>query len=152
MEKVTLYKTAIGGLLLLNLILVSFLWLGRPGAKRGNLQSAVEGFEMTKSQNEEFLTSVDLHQTTIRQLEEEQRELVRSYFDQLKSDTVANFEQPPAALLNLEQRKIGRTYRHFLDLKKILNPEQLEYYPTFLDSALRMILDKSKKKPPPRRK
>ncbi|TXF86295.1 hypothetical protein FUA23_19440 [Neolewinella aurantiaca] len=151
MEKVTLYKFTIAGLLLLNLILVAFLWFGRPSAQFGP-GTFEEPFGLNEQQKSEFFESVEKHKAITQQVNMNQREILKNYFGALKDPTVFTSQPVPPEIISLEEQKIQSTYDHFLAVKNILTPEQLSEYPGFIDHVIRQVLKRGQQKPKPGRR
>jgi hypothetical protein len=151
MEKVTLYKISIGGLLLLNFVLVAFLWFGRPNPEQPPLR-AVERFDLSQEQNDQFFKSVEAHQADLQRIREEQRGMLRDYFEALKVPTNNTSIPVPPEILGLERQKIQASYDHFLEVKGLLTPKQLAEYPDFIDYVIKRVIEKNQKNLPPRRK
>lgn len=150
MEKITLYKITIGGLLLLNLVLVAFLWFGRPNAGQPPFR-ADERFDLNQEQKVQFFKSVESHQTNLQRIGGEQRDMLRDYFKTLKTPTNNTSIPVPSGFLLLEGQKIEASYDHFLEVKGILNPEQLKEYPDFIEYVIKRVVEKSQKNSPPLR-
>ncbi len=148
MEKITLYKIAIAGLVVLNLVLVFFLWAGRPRSGQAHFR-ALESFGLTQDQRESFQKSVKAHQAILQQIETAQKPILKEYFESLKVTPTASALPVPTTVLELEEQKIQATYQHFLAVKDILNPDQLGEYPAFIDFVIRQVVERKEKRPPP---
>ncbi len=146
MEKITLYKIAVGCLIVLNLILVAFLWFGRPKAQHPPFRAS-EQFEMDEAQNKLFRNSVDLHKEGMNRINREQRLLLAEYFNQLKEPASTSLPPLPKKVLELEEQKILATYRHFYEVKNMLTTEQLNEYPDFVDYVINRVIRKEERKP-----
>ncbi|MCX8210478.1 MAG: hypothetical protein OTI34_05495 [Lewinella sp.] len=150
MEKITLYRITVAGLLLLNLVLVAFLWFGRPNAGPPPFR-AVERFDLSEEQSKQFFKSAGAHRATMRQVNGEQRDVLREYFKTLKVPANNTPIPVPPEVLRLEEQKVQATYDHFLAVKGLLNPEQRNEYPSFIDYVIERVVEKGQRKPPPQR-
>ena len=149
MKSLSFYRYAAIGLLMLNLLLVGGWWLAarRPGpADRPPYHGATLGLDT--AQRTAFEELAKAHHRTIMDLQHQQQAVVRAHFDQL--ETTAAFVPAPAAAGELQRRKIDLTYRHFLEVKALLRPEQYAAFEAFRQSKLDKILagaDKRKQRP-----
>lgn len=151
MDKLRVFQIATIGLLLLNVVLLAFIFFApRPGG--GNPLRASERFGFDEAQNEQFLNLARTHQGKMREANDQQTELLQTYFLQLTTDSAESPGPLPAGVASLEADKINSTYQHFLDIKKMLRPEQQAAFPSFVRDALERILLKKDKnqRPPPK--
>ena len=149
MEKSTLYKITIGALVALNLVLVAFLWFGRPTPPLQPFH-ATERFELDDNQDKQFMASVKVHKLEMQRIDGEQRKILRDYFGTLKGPENSASTPVPPELLRLEEQKIQATYDHFLAVKGFLKPEQLGEYPAFIDFVIQRVVEKTRKNGEPR--
>jgi Spy/CpxP family protein refolding chaperone len=147
MEKLKVYQITAGVLLLLNLVLLAFIFV--PGLGRnGGPGNAIKALDMTGEQHDKFLTLAQAHSDGMREFNRDQRELLRQYFAPLATDAGKNPGPLPEGILRLEEEKIASTYQHLLEVKGILTPEQKEKFPNFVDQSLRRILGGQNKRGP----
>jgi len=151
MEKLTVYKLAALLLLVLNLGLLAFLFFG-PHTSQGAGAPALKVLQFDDQQHEAFKALAQVHRAEMRDLTDRQRALLREHFRQLSTDQAETPLPLPPDFAELEQEKIGSTYHHFIDVKKILRPEQREHFPQFVEQAVSRILLGPKKAGPGRRK
>ncbi len=149
MDKLKVFQIATVGLLLLNIVLMAFIFFSPPPRGGGKPPRAVEHFGFDEVQNEQFRKLVKVHQRQMRTTNDRQSELLQTYFLQLTTDSAATPDPLPPGVATLEQEKINSTYQHFLDIKKTLRPEQQAAFPGFIDNMLQRILLKKSKNPPP---
>ena len=153
MKPLQFYKYATWGLLLLNVLIVGFFFLGPPpnGAHRGGSgPRATELLNLDEQQNQLFLASAKSHETKMNDITKEQKALLTAYFNHLvsnapttnKNDLLTQYEQ-------LESQKIKQTYQHFSEIKNILNTEQEADFEVFINDILRFLLPDKRKNPPP---
>ena len=150
MKKLKVYQIATVGLLLLNVILLAFIiFAPRPGGNGPPLR-VMDHFGFDAAQDEQFLSLADAHRAQMRAANDQQAELLQQYFLQLISDDAANPGPLPPGIGQVEREKINSTYEHFLDIKKMLRPEQQAAFPDFVEAALgRILLKKSEGRPGP---
>lgn len=149
MDKLRVYQISTIGLLLLNVVLMAFIFFApRPG---GEPLRAVERLGLDEAQAEQFHTLAREHQLQIKTVSSQQSELLQTYFLQLTTDTADKPGPLPTGVATLEAKKINGTYQHLLDIKKILRPEQQAAFPDFVNDALKRILLKKDRKGPPRK-
>lgn len=150
MDKLRVFQIATIGLLLLNVVLMAFIFFApRPGGGASPLGPR-EDLGLDEVQHERFLTLARAHQRQMRTANDRQTELLQAYFLQLNTDSADSPGPIPPEVAVLEREKITSTYQHLLDLKKMLRPEQQAEYPAFVDAALeRILLRKSDVPPPP---
>lgn len=142
MDKLKVYQVATFSMILLNLSLLAFLFLGGPGHNRANHYSSE--LELDAEQKSQFQQLTKDHSQLVRRLNEQEVTLLEAYFQ--KAD---EFETPPsfpAEVLDIKQQKVTATFQHFQDIKSILRPEQKELFPSFINQSLERILRKRGKK------
>ncbi len=138
MESAKVYRLATYSLLALNLLLVAALIVGRPGAPREGI-NAPPSLNLNDRQAADFQVLATTHKEEMRQLTTAQGEALRTYFSGL-SDPDGAPDTLPTAVLDLERRRIEQTYRHFEEVRQLLEPEQQPGFPEFVDRALDRIL------------
>lgn len=148
MDKLKFYQYASVGLLLLNLILVTFLILGRPsdGERPGR---AFDSLNMDKAQHDAFLESAKVHVQLMTSVDDQQKKLLEAYFKTIMEPSSNVNPTFPEEVVQLEKRKIEGTYKHFQEIKTLLKEEQLADYQQFMDRMINRILPKAKKNPHP---
>lgn len=151
MTNTNFYKYLSFGLIALNLILIALLIIGRPNGQGPRPGKAPINFN--DDQHEQFLTSVDKHKAQMSTLNNNQRDLLKVYFDKLTSDNYSDIDSVTIAnILNIEKDKIESTYLHFLDVRELTDKNQKEEYEAFVEFALDRILTNSNKNRPKRKK
>lgn len=148
MSKLKVYQIATAGLLLLNVILLAFIIFAPKPDGNGPPLRVMDHFGFDTAQDEQFLALADAHKAQIKAANDQQAELLQQYFLQLTSDEATNPGPLPPGIGTLEREKINSTYEHFLDIKKMLRPEQQAAFPSFVEAALdRILLKKSEERP-----
>jgi len=146
-------------LIVMNLAVLTLLWLGRPEAggmhgppknpaeQRERLQHLLaEELGFDNSQIEQYLKLRRDHQHKMRLLQKEVREIKREMFDEvLEGDLQTELSDSLLALAQDKQAQIEHlTVLHFIDLKKLCKSEQREKLKLLMHEILRPA-------PPPRR-
>lgn len=161
MSQLTFYKYATWGLLVLNIAIVAFMFLMRPGrgprptASANNFRNEViRALDLTEDQENTFIQLAAEHGQSLRAISEEQQRLLPPYF---KSLTDSSKEIDEEAILRqfeqLERQKIEITHQHLLDVKSRLQAEQLANFDGFVDRFIdKLLLDNGRKPPPPKKR
>lgn len=150
MDKLKVYQVVAITMLLLNVGLLAFLFLGphvRGGGPGRHLVQ--EQLSLDEGQQEIFLASARQHQKRMKEIKRKQQEVLQKYFLQLTTLDASNPPAIPAVYTTLEQDKVGSTYQHLLEVKKLLRPEQEAKFPDFVRAILPRVLGSNKKPPPP---
>ncbi|MBX2844142.1 MAG: hypothetical protein KTR26_20410 [Flammeovirgaceae bacterium] len=148
--------TGIGLILMIviNVILIFLLVSGPPmKGKEGIAKVISSKLKLNNEQERLFFELAKKHRIEVNQLEEKQKELLKSYFSQLKDAEVdsAVSNNILHQLEKVEREKITVTFQHFADLKNLCKREQIIHYQGIMDDVLRVLLKEFKKKlPPPR--
>lgn len=136
MKKETLYKVAIAVLLIVNILQLIPFFLGPKPPKRNNdfKQHAIELLQLTKEQTVQFDSIAQQHRKQMNQINDNQIEITSRYFAN-PSDELLN------EISTLETLKIKTTQNHFLAVKSILNPNQIDAFHQFKMEALQTIIN-----------
>lgn len=152
MDKLKVYQVVAISLLLINVGLLVFLFLGAPKDGPLGRRPVHEMLDLDAGQNEDFFASARQHEERMKEIKSQQQEVLQKYFLQLTTPEGANPGAVPAAYTTLEQDKVGSTYQHLLEVKGLLTPEQETKFPDFVEEVLPQILGRGKRQPPPPRK
>jgi hypothetical protein len=146
MDKLSFYKYATWGLLLLNIsILVFFIVIvgpppGGPGGG-GPKGAAHEILSLDNTQWNQFETSVKEHSARLNQINNEQKVLLQPLF---MSIATKNIELKKDSLMNqiaqLEVQKIKSAYQHLEEIKVSLKKDQEAKFGTFVQTILGKVL------------
>ncbi|HAB51624.1 MAG: hypothetical protein A2315_06850 [Ignavibacteria bacterium RIFOXYB2_FULL_35_12] len=126
-------------LVILNLAMLTMLWIGKPERHAPQLnppnpieeqnrirQLLKDELNFDNQQTEQYLRIHQEHREKMRKLNDEIRKLKKQMFDEVLKD-VAKPELSDS-LLTISQNKQAEieqlTFQHFLDLKKLCKPEQ----------------------------
>jgi len=150
MKQLQFYKYAAIGLLLLNIAMMTFFFLvkSKHAHGRGLEKGAKAILQLDDTQNDAFLKLVKKHRQKMNAFNEDQKELLKPYFDSLV-DSTGSQKEVLDKVEKLERQKIESIYQHFQEIKSILRPEQLSNFEEFMNHAIKRILPGSGKKPPP---
>lgn len=155
MSKLNFYKYAAFGLLLLNLALVAFFFLTKPrhpGHPRGGPKNAKDSLQLDEQQHEAFLENAKRHTSEMEQLNDHQRTLLQTYFQQLfNQDLSVASDSLLGEFQLLEKQKIESVFQHFQAVQSILRPEQMADFESFVRRILNdALLPKKNNRPPPK--
>lgn len=148
MTQLQFYKYATWALLVINAAVLSFFLLTKPHPKgegpvgnRSLQNEAVQILQLDEEQHKVFLQLAADHIQQLISIEQEEREDLKRYFDQLLQESD---DTPHAKLLEqvrlLEGNKVKITYEHFQEIKALLRPDQQENFEHFMKKALRLLL------------
>jgi hypothetical protein len=155
MKQFQLYKYATWTLLVLNLALIAFFVFTKPqpppnrGGKKFS-EKAVDILKLDGQQQDRFLQAAKQHNQQMETINGQQQDLLKPYFNSLiNTDQQVNSDTLLQQIQQLERNKIESTYRHFQEVKSMLNSEQQAGFEEFVNHALEIILLDKKKNPPP---
>jgi len=148
MRSAQFYKYATYAMLLLNLVTLGFFFFNNTQNKRGG--RAIDTLKLDTQQHDLFMASADKHRVIIEGIGEQQKVLLKPYFKQLVNQSNRiNEDELLEKMKELESQKITATYRHFSEIKNILNENQIADFEGFIDRMLARILVETEKKPLP---
>jgi periplasmic protein CpxP/Spy len=137
MSKIKLLSIAVIGLLILNLCIVSFLFLrkplrphdrsnGRPPFEHGGPRNEIiEGLRFDSVQVRKYEILIDEHQESIKALNDSVRNVKSMLYQTLNAENNTAKDSLIEKLGSL-QISIERThYEHFAEIKKLCKPDQL---------------------------
>lgn len=131
MNKLKVLGTAVVLLILVNLLLLAFLFFGRPHppGKNGPRDYMIEKLHFTPDQIEKFDQLIVQHRQQINQLDSRINALKNSLYLQLSKDATAVSNDSIIQQIGLVQMQIEQVnFSHFKDVKKLCNPSQLTYF------------------------
>lgn len=153
MAQIKFYKLAIYGLIFLNLFVLGFVWLSSPQDRQdrprptNRFQEEVEDILVfTSEQQSIFDQSHDRHEREMRRINQEEEQLLLSYFDNIANpagelDTARVFSR----YQYLQRQKLILTQAHFSEIKEILNQDQLPGFQKLMERVAERIVSKRKK-------
>lgn len=148
MKILKFYKIASLILLILNLLLLGFIFLHKPAHRHGPppLQFKVtEQLKLDSNQNESFLNSAEKHVARINEIDKDQADILRVYFSRLYDNSQTKTDSIFQRVISLEQKKIEATYNHLAEVKGLLREDQFENFEAFINHMLNVILGERKK-------
>ncbi len=155
MSQLKFYKYATFGLLFLNIGVLAFFLLAKPGprppASPANFRGEViKILDLNSEQERTFTALAEDHNRKMNSLNEQQRKLLRPYFENLNSpDVRINKEDVLNQVQQLEGEKMEVTYQHFQDLKSILSESQLPHFERFIRRFMDRVFSSPEKSTPP---
>ncbi len=129
-------------MLILNIMVVLFFILNKPPATAHHPPHKMGPppmLNLSESQTEAFHGLADQHKADMRRIMEQQRTVLKTYFEPLYNNGIENDKSVLSTFFDLEQQKINSTYTHFQDVKQLLNKDQLKHYPEFVEKTLGLI-------------
>ena len=155
MSQLKFYKRVTWGLLFLNIGMLAFFLLTKPGPPHQKPRHAfeeeiVELLNLDNEQKAEFEKMAMDHHEKMNTISHKQSELLPVYFEtlvnqkrQIDTNRIKNQYQ------QLEWDKIQVTHAHFEQLKLLLNDNQVPHFQTFVDKIMDRLINPQKKSNPP---
>jgi periplasmic protein CpxP/Spy len=137
MSKIKLLTIAVIGLLAVNIGIVGFLAMrkppmpqeGGPGVKKeGPKKTIIERLHFDKEQVAAYETIIIEHQKSVKGLKDSISNTKNNLYQSLKTETFAGKDSLIAILSDLQKRIESVHYDHFIQIKKICRPEQIEAF------------------------
>lgn len=145
------YKYSALVLLLINLGLLVFIYIGRtpPPPRNGEKINAKEILKLNDSQNDQFKEIVKIHHARIDSIKNAQGDFLLNYFahSDTSTENVTNLNQ----ICLLEILKIMEVSNHFSDIEKIIRPEQQSNFQLFRENVIKSFTNPHEKTPIHRR-
>ncbi len=156
MNDIKFLKTGFIIMMVLNIALIAMLFVrSGPPHHRGHLdgmQRAVKLLHLDENQKSEFELLARGHHKQMKEIDSLEGKLITAYFHPLMQ------EDPPAPdkaidehIAALESEKLSYTYQHLYDVKKILQPEQHQYFGEFIE-RLQFVINERDQRPRPKKK
>lgn len=155
MKQLQFYKYAALILVLLNIGLITFLFMGIPKPPGNGMafdfrSKAIEILQLDEQQKASFLELAEQHRQLMDSVNEQQSALLKPFFQTIIDTSYpAQTESTFKKTEQLESKKIKATIQHFLEVKSLLREEQHVNFEVYLNQALEMILLKKGNNPPP---
>ncbi len=158
MNKNTMFKVGFILMILLNAVLIFLLLkphpLHPPQHAKGSFKDKIRNTLMLDDQQQDrFEELAKEHHDTMMKINKEQKELVRTYFNFLKTEgaQVWNQGELMKQIQQFESKKVEATFQHFQDLKGICTKDQLTRFDEIIDEITSVLLNnKQNNQPPPR--
>lgn len=147
MEQAKFYKYAAIFLVILNLSMVAFFLITRPKPEHGGKHHARNVLKLDAAQNDTFQQYANTHKDLMKDLDEEQKQLLKTYFQTLTNPTnIGMTDSLLTQVQSLERQKIVSTYEHLKEVKVMLNEEQQPLFQDFMNHIYGRILLESRKR------
>jgi periplasmic protein CpxP/Spy len=139
MSKLKLLTIAVIGLLVMNLCIVGFLFLGKPPlppdggspfAKEAPRKKIIELLHFDNEQIKQYEELIQQHRESIRFLRDNIRETKSNLYHTLNEGNGSDKDSLINELGALQKKIEVVHYNHFMEIKKICKPDQLEYFNT----------------------
>ncbi len=145
MTQLKFYKFLALGMLLLNLAMIAFFLLTKPShrhkRKGHSNKNAKAILQFDDQQKETFHQLVREHKQLMKDYNEQQKDLLQTYFDPLISEnTFSNKDSLLHQTQIIERKKIESIDQHLQDVKSILREDQKENFKPFVNHLLRRIV------------
>jgi hypothetical protein len=157
MKTAQFYKYATWLLLSLNLLLIGFFFLGRPGPPNGpNRQNfrdeVVNVLKLNGEQEAAFVESAMRHSEAMNKFSDEENSILKNYFKPLLDNPQSEASDSlMVEILEIERAKIEGTFQHFSEVKGLLDDTQGANFDKFMRRALGiLLLEQQQKAPPPK--
>ncbi len=150
MEKTKLLTLAVIGLLLLNLGTLSFLFLngkernGPPGDRPKPKEIIIDKLHFDANQRTKYGELIEWHRGEITRLDNDIRQAKNKLYSQLSLPEI-NLKTKDSLItaINTNQKQIEQThFRHFEDIKKLCNKNQLADFNALTEELSRIFAPK----------
>lgn len=139
MTKLKLLTLAVIGLLVMNLGIVGFLLLGKPPlpprggtpfAKETPRDKIIERLHFDQGQVKQYEELIRQHRESMRSLQNNVREIKGALYTTLNAENATAKDSLTVELVSLQKQIEMVHYNHFIEIKKLCKPGQLEYFTT----------------------
>ncbi len=149
MDKTKLLTIVVIGLLLLNLGTLCFLFLNGPGGRPEPKEIIAQRLHFDEDQNKAYEKLIQWHRSEITRLDGNIRQAKDELYGQL-SQPEPNIKSKDSIvnLLGVYQKQIEETnFRHFLDIKHLCHPNQLDDFNALTAELGKMFARQPRKRP-----
>ena len=162
MDKIKLLTYSVIGLVLLNIGIISFLYLSRPNPNRDDNRRKpkdiiIEKLHFDATQEKKYEEIINVYRNTIDSLNNNNREIKAELYSQLKQPSVSNkIKDSLIKLILVNQKIIEETnFKHFQDIKNLCTKSQIEEYNSLTTELGHLFSNQNRKprhefSPPPR--
>lgn len=158
MSKIKLLTIAVIGLLAVNIGIVGFLLLRKPPMlpkgmiqteqKDGPKKIIIDKLNFDKEQITAYEALIVEHRRSVKELKDSISDTKKNLYQSLKTESFTAKDSLINLLSVLQKRIESVHYDHFMQIKKICKPEQMEAF-NALTSELAFYFAAEKKAPPP---
>ncbi len=152
MNKVKLLIFVIIGLLVLNIVALTFIFTRKPimhgPAGEGPKQIIIDRLHFDESQQKKYSELVEDHRAKSRELNKNSRDLHNKLYELLKENLINKIEADSLILIIADNQKAidNLNLDHFQKIKSICNTNQMELYNKLVDDLTHLF------SPPPPKK
>lgn len=156
-------KWAFGALLLLNITILGLLFKDQLSPQHsahtlGPQQLIIEKTALSAEQQSAYETLIDVHRAVVQDLHRQLSKKKKDYFIGLGTESEETQESQLQEIQDLQRHLEARTYRHFLEVRELLSPEQQVAFDIILPQVVALMLrgpgrgprDGKQGPPPPR--
>ncbi len=158
MSKVRLLSIAVIVLLLINAAVICFMVLNRPPyarqgmsplSKEGPRQVIIDRLQLDAQQTAAYNSLITSHQISIRNLEDSIGLLKNNLYQTLNGKSSASQDSLISRLGEIQKRVELVNYYHFVALKKLCRPDQLDKFNQLTTELAHFFATKKDGLPPP---
>jgi protein CpxP len=158
MNKTTLLTVAVAVLLLMNIAVISFVFITRPpnpdgpegpegpGGRRQPKEVIIERLRFDRGQVERYEALIEQHRGSIRTLTEEMQEVKRELYATLSSPQGEKTDSLTKILGSLVQKVEQVHFDHVLAIKGLCRPDQAEDFDRFSHELARLFSPKEQRR------
>lgn len=149
MNQVKLFKWSTFFLLALNITMVIFFFFTKPNAPRNESHKPIhEILNLSDPQEKQFFELVKKHQDRMQEIGKRQNKIVTQYLLASGNDSNNTSNSLLSEAQVFETQKIEATRLHFIEVRGILNEDQLPNFQKFMRGAIHNILGENKNNRP----
>lgn len=156
MKRETLLTLAVAALLVLNLGIMTYLFVSRRPSSEQDEQPLkgkkiddlfITQLRLSEAQQEQFKSLKFEHRSAMQKRDAEYRSLVEQYFSLLRGTTLDTVRRDSLQklLVSIHSQKVSNTFQHFIALKNICSPEQQFLFEQLIPELSHVLMQ------PPRR-
>lgn len=144
------FKYTTIALLIMNFAILAFLFFRKPPPhlRMHPLRAANEILKLNEADYKIFENLAKAHHKEVVDINNQQKELLKPYFNHLLDSSNNNREDLLNQIQQLERKKIEITYHHFETLKDRLKSIDDSDFKTFINRSLQSIFGDNKKNRP----
>lgn len=145
MSKEKFLTIAVVFLVLLNLGVLTFLFITRPSHPPEPWRMVVKEVGFNDQQTQQYFALRDAHRNEMHRLDDQFGETLRDYFDLLKGIPNPSLEDSLLTRLGrIEREKAMITFGHFREVKSLCRPDQVDAFNRILPELTRVVLPPKK--------
>ena len=162
MSKIKLLSIAVVGLLVINLAMLVFMWLNKPGREQGAgpggrhggghegpKRFIIEKLHFDEGQVKNYEALINVHRAALHTLEDDIRRTKTSFYETLAGNAT-QYDSLQKRLGELQQQVEAAHYHHFAAIKTICRPEQMNDFNDMTKELARLFAPGKNLPPPPK--